>query len=82
MNIPKDRILRFLVGIDEAIDTAAMRGEWTDELLKSFGGSVEEGDDIYTVPLWEELDNLIHELGEPELVQQERQRLNEWREQS
>tara|TARA_R100001015_G_C4520035_1_gene89299 strand:+ start:112 stop:360 length:249 start_codon:yes stop_codon:yes gene_type:complete len=82
MNIPKDRILRFLVGIEEAIDTAAMRGEWTDELLESFGGSVEEGDDIYTVPLWEELDNLIHELGEPELVQQERQRLNEWREQS
>ena len=82
MNIPKDRILRFLVGIDEAIETVALRGEWTDELLESFGGFIEEGDDIYTVPLWGELNNLIHELGEPELVQKERQRLNEWREQS
>ena len=82
MNIPKDRILRFLVGIDEAIETVALRGEWTDELLESFGGFIEDWYDIYTVPLWEELDNLIHELGEPELVQKERQRLNEWREQS
>ena len=77
MNIPKDRILKLLVGLDEAIDTASMRGEWTDELIESFGGVVGEG-----VPLWEELSDLIRELGEPELVEQEWQRLNEWREQS
>jgi len=80
MNIPKDRIVKLLVGIEEAIETAALRGEWTDELLESFGGFIEKGDDIYTVPLWKELEDLIFDLREPELVQQERKRLNEKRE--